>query len=237
MLNDLNPDLGLVNNHLKVPLFFEEIALLFTDAKIASTIEVHSWKSLNNKRIYLSLMNELPPPKVELESGTSLTEVWKLITFPCLDLNEREVLFLLVHRKLPVPERLFRVGLLNDPYCLTCLDSNVTAICDLEHLFCTCVRVKECWTSIRNIVLGLLPNATSGLSQNLDLISLNFSRNSYEKEIVWLIASYISEIWKTFEKQSDQTVNKENLFGFLKYKYKKNQMGSRLQLQEIPDLL
>ena len=147
------------------------------------------------------------------------------------------MLYLLVHRKLPVPEQLFRVGLLIDPYCLTCLDSNGPAICDLEHLFCTCVRVKESWTSIRNVVLGLLPNATSGLSQNLDLISLNFNRNSYEKEIVWLIASYISEIWKTFEKKSDQNVNKEKLFGFLKYKYKKNQMGPRLHLQEIPHFL
>ena len=73
----------------------------------------------------------------------------------------------------------------------------------------------------------------SKFALNLDLISLNFNRNSYEKEIVWLVTSYVYEIWKKFSRKSEQNVKKEQMFGFLKYKYRKNQLGARLKLQEI----
>ena len=70
---------------------------------------------------------------------------------------------------------------------------------------------------------------------NFDLLSLRFDRNLFENEIVWLISSYVSEIWRIF-RRNEQNVQKEKLFGFLKYKYRKNQMGARLKLQEIQEL-
>ena len=135
-----------------------------------------------------------------------------------------------------MPERLFRIRLVNDPYCQTCFEYDGALICDFEHLFCTCRRVSECWSIIRNIILNLLPGTPSDLTQNFNFISLLFNRNSYEKEIVWLIASYINEVWKIFNRNNEQNIQKEKFFGFLRYKYKKNQLGARLKLQEIPDI-
>ena len=209
VLHDLDPDLGVADHSLQVPAFFEELALLLTDAKIANIIDIHNWRSLSNKSIYLSYLSELPPPRVELDTGISMVDVWKRINFPCLDLQEREVMFLVAHRKLPVPERLFRIRLANDPYCQTCFDCDGAAmICDLEHFFCTCKRVIECWRLIRGIIHNF-PSSFQNSPQNLDLISLNFNRNSYEKEIVWLVTSYVYEIWKKFSRKSEQNVKKE----------------------------
>ena len=237
VLQDLDQDLGLMGNTLQVPSFFEELALLITDAKISNTIDAHNWRSLSNRSIYLSYMSELPPPRVEIESGFSLVDIWKRINLPCLDYQEREVMYLLAHNKIPVPERLFRIHLANDPYCMTCLDYEGANICDLEHFFCSCRRISESWSLIASIVLKFLPNVSSSSNLNFDLISLRFDRNLYENEIVWLISSYVSEIWRIFNRRNEQNVQKEKLFGFLKYKYRKNQMGARLKLQEIQDLI
>ena len=53
-------------------------------------------------------------------------------------LNPPEI-YLLLHNKLPVAERLFRIGFKNDPYCLNCPQA-VKA--DVEHFLCQCERSK-----------------------------------------------------------------------------------------------
>ena len=130
-------------------------------------------------------------------------------------------MFLLIHKKLAIPERLFRIGLANDPYCASCLDDGVAAINDYEHFFCTCPKLAIVDEDI----------------QNLDLVSLRFSERTFETEITWIIASYINEVWKLIHKTKTQHVNKDKLFGFLKYKYKKDQLGSRMQFHSIPELM
>ena len=46
--------------------------------------------------------------------------VWRRLHSVAVNPGGGDVLFLLVHNKLPVPERLFRIGVRNDPYCLHC---------------------------------------------------------------------------------------------------------------------
>ena len=95
-------------------------------------------------------------PKVEAESGVSYKQVWRRLWNPCLTSSAREVLFLLVHNKLPVRERFFRIKVAVDPYCEHCLDITGAEICDVEHFFCSCNRVTETWERLRIIVLNLL---------------------------------------------------------------------------------
>ena len=133
------------------------------------------------------------------------------------------------------PERLFRIGLANDPYCASCLDDGVAAINDYEHFFCTCPKLAVSWTHLKEIVSNLLHSDED--IQNLDLVSLRFSERTFETKITRIIASYMNEVWKLIHKTKTQHVNKDKLFGFLKYKYKKDQLGSRMQFQSIPELM
>ena len=150
-------------------------------------------------------------------------------------------MFLLIHRKLAVPERLFRIGLSKDPYCSSCLDvDGVAAINDLEHFFCTCPMVESSWAYLKATVINLMLLDAGSVHRNiqdLDLISLRFSKSKFDAEITWVIASYVNEVWKLMNRGKIQHVNKAKLFGFLKYKYKKDQLGARMQLQCIPELM
>ena len=66
----------------------------------------------------------------------------------------KEILFLVAHNKIPTKERLFRVALVDDPYCESCMSELKTAvICDREHFFCSCKRVNTVWREVRNIKL------------------------------------------------------------------------------------
>ena len=59
-------------------------------------------------------------------------------------------MYLLLHNKLPVPERLFRIRLRNDPYCQTCIGAEVA---DVEHFFCVCEKVRRVWEWVKNEVM------------------------------------------------------------------------------------
>ena len=93
-----------------------------------------------------------------MDANCSLSSVWQRLSFPCLQSEIKEILFLLVHGKLPVTERLFRCGLANDPYCDFCLDFRGASesICNIEHYFCSCLRVMDSWAAVRDIVFDLL---------------------------------------------------------------------------------
>ena len=51
-----------------------------------------------------------PSPKIVRESDLDYGPVWKRLHSHVVDAGARDVLFLLLHDKLPVPERMFRIG-------------------------------------------------------------------------------------------------------------------------------
>ena len=110
----------------------------------------------------------------------------------------------------------------------------MAVINDYEHFFCTCPNLVSPWMHLKNIVANLMQFDDD--IQNFDLVSLRFSKRAFETEITWIIASYVNEVWKLIHKSKVQHINRDKLFGFLKYKYKKDQLGSRMQLQLIPGL-
>ena len=65
--------------------------------------------------IYSELSETFPVPKVELEAGVPFGQVWKRLTMPVHLSESRDVIYLLVRNKLPVSERMFRIGLSVDP--------------------------------------------------------------------------------------------------------------------------
>ena len=124
----------------------------------------------------------------------SLKEVWRKLELACSFSDAKDVLYLLIHNKLPIRERLFRIGLSNDPYCEFCLPLSGASPNDREHFFCSCERVKEVWTVVRKIIDNLLPIQHRHIA-NVDLILLNFPKLTRDRELVWFLGSYLTEVW------------------------------------------
>ena len=63
-----------------------------------------------------------------------------------------------------------------------------------------------------------------------DILNLFLPVSEFDKEVVWMISSYVLFIWDNiFVRNAD--VKLEQFFGFLTYKYKENQNFSRNKLK------
>ena len=128
-------------------------------------------------------------------------------------------------------ERLFRVNLSNDPYCMYCLIENEAVEADLEHFFCGCQVVAHVWSSLKEILLNLLPWNLKNIL-DFDLLTLRFPKIMKENEICWLLTTYVSEVWINYSKKGSSKLCEQQVFGFLKYKYRTSSLFLR-----IPELM
>ena len=74
------------------------------------------------------------------------------------------------------------------------------------------------WAEVRNIIESLLPIQQRHIV-NVDLILLNFPKLTKDRELVWILGSYLTEVWLESEKNC-ASLSRGRVFGFLKYKYK-----------------
>ena len=125
-------------------------------------------------------------------------------------------MFLLLHNKLPVPERLFRIRLRPDPYCLSCVGAEIG---DAVHFFCTCQKTSETWSWLKRQVINQVGRDIT----DWDVINLFFPKSRHDKEIVWMLTHYVIYVWESvYVKESD--VKLEQFIGYLKFKYKQSQI-------------
>ena len=144
-----------------------------------------------------------------------------------VEARARDILFLVLHNKLPVPERLFRIRLRNDPYCQTC---EVAEVADLEHFFCSCSLVARIWSWVRSRVLEY-----AGCDHNImdwDILNLFVPGSDFDMEVVWLVSSYVLFVWENIFVR-DAGVKLDQFFGFLTYKYKEHQNLSSPKLKHM----
>ena len=209
--------------------YFTAYTSLLASSKSDNIFQVSQWKCLTNKIIYHNHLKKFPQCKAEVNATFSFKRIWKLINLPVLSSTVRDTSYLLLHNKLPVAERLFRIGLQNDPYCMYCNDA---VICDAEHYFCSCVRVSHIWSDIQVTMVSLVGQTPT----NFDLINFNWSKSPNDNEAVWLIGNYLDLIWNLLYRKRKDWLKKETVFGFLKFKFKEDQMGARHKLKHIPEL-
>ena len=193
ILVDVIPDMDPEDIEASAPSYFEYLAVLLSDAKIADLFTSANWKGLTNKAVYQYQISLLNSPKVELVSGSSMSLAWRRYCQPSLCAEIREILFLLLHRKLPVKERLFSIKIVDDPFCDQCCETDEPSdlICDLEHFFCQCNNVIEVWGEIRGVIRNLLQS----FSSDVDLTTLSFPNSIFDEEITWLLGSYFHYVW------------------------------------------
>ena len=76
---------------------------------------------MTNRIVYAEMTSSLPPPKVVMESNENYRLTWSRLNNSVVDARARDVMYLLIHNKLPVQERLFRIRLKDYPYCKACV--------------------------------------------------------------------------------------------------------------------
>ena len=231
LLEDLGLGLNIGENARDLPEYYNGIADLLVEAIAAGWLSRSGCSALTNKIIYGEHSKNFPVAKVEREAMVEYKNVWRRLGSPVLTAEARDTLFLLLHNKLPVRERLFRIGLAVDPYCDVCPGG---VVCDIEHFFCSCSRVDFVWSWVRGRLLDLL-GGSSHLS-NWELINLFLPSTRFEKEIVWVVGSYVAEVWSEMFSKRGNHLKADQFFGFLKFKYKAAQLGSRMPLRAIPGI-
>ena len=121
-----------------------------------------------------------------MESDLDYGAPWRRLHSAVVDIRARDIMFLLIHNKLPVQERLFRIRLKPDPYCIRCAQAEIN---DIVHFFCKCESVSNTWTWLKRQVvrLGQIgPNVA-----DWDIVNLFFPNSRHDWEITWLVSTYV----------------------------------------------
>ena len=212
------PGLSEGEHAVVVPAFYEDLAELLASRRIDDSVSPSNWRSLTNKILYCHHISCLPPTNQNIHGS------FKLLTSPSLESKQREVMYLLLHNKLAVRERLFRVRSVNDPYCSKCLESEGAVICDRDHYFCQCGYVREVWQALK-LMLNILGVDCSSYS-DFELLTLQLPRSSKDTELVWIMSTYVHTAWRQLNSEESE-FSVEKFFGYLKFKYKSYQCGAR----------
>ena len=193
---------------------FNLIAGLLANVQILESVDISTWRSLTNKMIYLNFADTFVKPKVERESSWDMSLVWRRLKLMGYKRDIHEVSFLMIHNKLPLQERLFRVQLSPDPYCPSCLDAFFQ---DAHHYFITCERVQRYWIWVREICSQIL-----GWKDVDDeaLLKFYWPTSRRDREISWLISHYIFIVWEMLFTRRRSVISEGEFFGFLRFKYK-----------------
>ena len=110
------PDIAHVQRRAaETPNYFVSIENLAMDMMVREILTAETVRNLTNKVVYRELTSSFPPPKVELESDRDYRVAWRRLHSTVVDIKARDIMFLLLHNKLPVMERLFRIRLKPDP--------------------------------------------------------------------------------------------------------------------------
>ena len=177
-------------------------------------LDISAWNGLTNKIIYQVFARNFLKTKVERESDSDMSTVWSRIIFLGYDRAVQETSYLMVHKKLPVQERLFRIQLSRDPYCLWCTNAVEQ---DISHFFISCGRVQHLWNYVKDLIYTLLGH------RNIDednLLKYHWPRSNKDREICWLIGNYVFIVWDILYRRKSRTNCDSEFFGFLKFKYR-----------------
>ena len=107
---------------------------------VTDTLTGVNIKSLTNKAVYAEMTYTFPPPKVVRESERDYGIVWTRLHSDVVEYRARDILYLMLHNKLPIQERMFRIRLRPDSYCKYCEGAEIA---DVEHFFCSCEKIAR----------------------------------------------------------------------------------------------
>ena len=111
LLVDLVPGMGQTVSSLHTPEYFGHIGEIFADMIATDTLTEDNIRLLTNKDVYAEMTSTFPPPKVARESERDYGIVWTRLHSDVVEYRARDIMYLMLHNKLPVQERMFRIRL------------------------------------------------------------------------------------------------------------------------------
>ena len=212
ILEDIVPTLGKGDVARDIPEYYMFMGECIAALRMSELLSASSFDRLTNRIIYKDL-GDFPVPVIATNSACNYELTWRRLTLvrSMLSLHEFDCMFLLVHNKLPVPERLHRIGKRNTSDCLLC-PGTVSDIC---HHFCSCLKTRGIWSWVKQII-GQLCDIR--YCTEWDILNLLFPKNRNEKKIVWILSSYVAYVWE--HSSSAGELSFEKFFGFLTFKYR-----------------
>jgi hypothetical protein len=105
---------------------FKHLKDLFIEAHANEVIDIENLNKVP-KDVYKDFTSSIPPPKYE---NMPWNDIWDRVNRPVLKFHVRDVMFLLIHNKLPTRERLFRLNQCRDDQC-----DLGDVLENIEHLF------------------------------------------------------------------------------------------------------
>ena len=233
LLGDLLPGIELGDHCEKGGEYFDYIASLIVEAKLGELIDKDNWRTTTAKALCWGWDKSCPLSKVEKESSFPMSQTWFNLNLDCLLSSEREMLYLLSHNKLPVKERMFRIGRDSDPYCNFCLDEIGAVDCDADHFFTKCKNVLHVWGQVRRLILCLLDIGNAEKVTDIMILTLNLPLKKCPG-VAWIVGTYVSKVWRS---NDGRTICKKELFGFLRYKFRVLKLGSNDQNSKVEEIL
>ena len=96
--------------------------------------------------------------------------------------------------------------------------------------------MAQTWGRLKVIDVNMLGVEVTYISDG-NLINLCLPNNRRSNEVIWILGTYVGEVWRSIFVKGAAELNDAQFFGFLKFKYKTDQLGARLPLYPIPGLL
>jgi hypothetical protein len=172
--------------HSKLKLNTNILLDTFLEAVGRGEVKRSNMKAVTTKAIYTSRMKDLLiPPKAKLK----FPQVnFKEIVYPrlrnqVLEIKHRDLLFSLTHSIYCNRERLFQQNKADDNLCQNPACRRENLVQYIEHLFCTCYKVRAAWQWTMGKMLELLRDqGRTPDIQNMDLILAMFPKSRQEEQ-------------------------------------------------------
>ena len=159
-------------------------------------------------------------PKVELKYPlTNFQEtVYPRLKNPELEVKQRDLLFSLIHGIYRNRERLHQQGRADDPHCQNQACKRENLVHNVEHIFCTCYKVRTAWQWTRRKILDF--STDQGRPPDMsdsDILLAKFPKGKQDDECTLLLGTHVELVHQEVVlKQKDLLVN--TVIGFLKAK-------------------
>ena len=118
--------------------------------------------------------------------------VYPRLIHPVMEVKQKDVLFSLVHGIYKNRERLFQQKRTEDPLCPNQACRREGLVQNIEHMFCSCYKVRTAWQWIRRKIIELQTEVGPPLTvSNLEIILAMFPTCRFEVECIFMRGVYV----------------------------------------------
>ena len=118
--------------------------------------------------------------------------VYPRISNPVLEAKQKDVLFSVIHGIYRNRSRLFHQNRTDDDLCPNQACRREGLVQDVEHIFCSCYKVRSAWQWTRSKILELVTELGPPLAiSDTDIVMAMFPTCRFEMECVFILGVYM----------------------------------------------